>query len=50
MEDNETWHVPPGVLAALQQPEPTDDVERLIATAGHRWPVRVAAWTEPAGE
>ena len=42
------WHVPPAALAALQQqPEPTDDTDRLIASVGVEWPVRVVAWSEP---
>lgn len=41
-----TLTVPPEVLAALQPPQPADDVEALIASAGVEWPVRVASWSE----
>jgi len=38
--------VPPEVLAALQPPQPKDDVEKLIASADCEWPIRIASHTE----
>ena len=37
--------VPPEVLAALN-PQPADEVDELIASAGVEWPVKVASWSE----
>jgi hypothetical protein len=43
---HEVWEVSPEVLAALQPPQPQDDIDRLIASVGAEWPVRVASWSE----
>ncbi|OBK32551.1 hypothetical protein A5658_16070 [Mycobacterium sp. 1245111.1] len=42
----DTIAVSPEVAAALQPPEPKDDVDALIASAGVEWPVRMATWSE----
>jgi hypothetical protein len=42
---HEVWEVSPEVLAALT-PQPADDVDQLIASAGCEWPIRVASFSE----
>lgn len=37
--------VPPEVLAALN-PQPADEIDALIQSAGVDWPVKVASWSE----
>jgi hypothetical protein len=46
MIEPEVWHVPPGVLEALQPPQPRDEIDELIDSAGQTWPVHTASWSE----
>jgi hypothetical protein len=42
----ETWNISPEAMAALN-PQPANEIDELIDSAGCEWPVKIASWSEP---